>query len=107
MARPQRYTEATLARLAPGTLARIRAALTEGEAAADLVREAVDRELRRREKAFVFKEPGKSKIYAVWQQPRPMRVQMTETFRDNDKTGRRVWGYSVTSGNQTKALRVA
>ena len=51
MARPQRYTESMLARFAAGTLSRIRAVLDAGEAVADVVREAVDRELGRRERA--------------------------------------------------------
>lgn len=43
--------EQTPARFAEGTLARVDAALAEGEKRADFIRTAVDRELRKREKA--------------------------------------------------------
>ena len=49
MARQKRFTEAMLARFPEGRLARIQAVLRDGETSADLVRVAVDAELRRRE----------------------------------------------------------
>lgn len=42
--------ESALVRLPEGTLARIQAALTEGEAQVDLLRAAVEAELKRRER---------------------------------------------------------
>lgn len=51
MARPKRYIEDMLARFAEGTFARIAALLRGDEDRADFVREAVDRELKRRERA--------------------------------------------------------
>lgn len=50
MARPKKFVEEMLARFAAGTFARVAAVLRPGEDRADLVREAVDRELRRRER---------------------------------------------------------
>jgi hypothetical protein len=50
MGRKQINHEQTPARFPEGTLARIDANLDEGEARADLIREAVDRELKRRER---------------------------------------------------------
>lgn len=50
MGRPQINHEQTPARFPKGTLARIDAALAEGEARSDLIREAVERELKRRER---------------------------------------------------------
>lgn len=48
MGRRQINHEQTPARFPEGTLARIDAALAEGEKRSDLIREAVDRELKRR-----------------------------------------------------------
>jgi len=50
MGRKQINHEQTVARLPEGTLARIDATLGEGEKQADFIREAVERELKRREK---------------------------------------------------------
>ncbi|NIJ18486.1 hypothetical protein FHS95_000155 [Sphingomonas naasensis] len=50
MGRKKRWAEDMVARFAEGTFARINGVLTEGEDRTDLVREAVDRELRRRER---------------------------------------------------------
>lgn len=49
--RPQINHEQTPARFPEGTLARIDAALFEDEGRADFIREAVERELKRRERA--------------------------------------------------------
>lgn len=49
--RKQVNFESAIARLPLGTLARIKAALSEGEGQADFLREAVERELKRRERA--------------------------------------------------------
>lgn len=49
--RPQINHEQTPARFPEGTLDRIDAVLAEDEGRADLIREAVERELRRRERA--------------------------------------------------------
>jgi metal-responsive CopG/Arc/MetJ family transcriptional regulator len=51
MARPRINEEQTPARFAAGTLARIDAVLGEKEKRSDLIREAVDAELKKREKA--------------------------------------------------------
>lgn len=48
--RKKRWAEDMQARFAEGTFARINATLTDDEDRTDFVREAVDRELRRREK---------------------------------------------------------
>jgi hypothetical protein len=48
--RKKLYSENTLARFPKGTLERIAAVLREGEDRTDFFREAVDRELRRRER---------------------------------------------------------
>lgn len=50
VARPKKFIEEMVARFLAGTFARISAALRPGEDRADLVREAVDRELARRER---------------------------------------------------------
>jgi predicted DNA-binding protein len=50
MGRPKINEEQTPARLPAGTLARIDAALDDGEKRADLIREAIERELKRRER---------------------------------------------------------
>lgn len=50
--RPREFQEDMRARFAPGTFARIEAVLQEGEDRTAFVREAVERELQRREKAF-------------------------------------------------------
>lgn len=52
MGRKQINHEQTPARFPEGTLARIDAALEEGEKRSDLIREAVERELKRRERAI-------------------------------------------------------
>lgn len=49
--RKKLWTEDMQARFAEGTFARINAVLTDGEDRTDFVRDAVDRELRRREKS--------------------------------------------------------
>jgi hypothetical protein len=49
--RPRINEEQTPARFPGGTLARIDAVLEEGEKRSDFIRDAVDRELRRREKS--------------------------------------------------------
>jgi hypothetical protein len=51
MAPPKLYDEQLLARLTAGTIARIRAVLAAGESIGDVVRAAIERELRRRERA--------------------------------------------------------
>ena len=48
MARPRKYVEEMVARFLAGTFARIQAVLRPGEDRADLVREAVEREIKRR-----------------------------------------------------------
>ena len=50
MARPKKFVEEMVARFLAGTFARITAALRPGEDRADLVRDAVDREIQRRAK---------------------------------------------------------
>lgn len=50
MGRKRINEEAAPARFPAGTLARIGKALQDGESQADLIREAVERELKRREK---------------------------------------------------------
>lgn len=50
MGRPQINHEQTPARFPQGTLARIDASLADGEKRSDLIREAVERELKRRER---------------------------------------------------------
>jgi hypothetical protein len=50
MGRKQINHEQTPARFTAGTLDRIDAALADGEKRADLIREAVERELKRRER---------------------------------------------------------
>jgi hypothetical protein len=50
MSRPQINHEQTQARFPKGTLARIEAVLEDGERQADFLREAVERELKRRER---------------------------------------------------------
>lgn len=50
MARPKKYVEDMAARFLAGTFERIARVLREGEDRADFVREAVDKELRRRER---------------------------------------------------------
>ena len=51
VARPKKYVEDMVARFVAGTFARLQAVLAPGEDRADLVREAVEREVKRREKA--------------------------------------------------------
>lgn len=48
MARPKKFVEEMVARFMAGTFARITAVLRPGEDRADLVREAVEREIKRR-----------------------------------------------------------
>lgn len=50
MARPKKFVEEMVARFMAGTFARISAVLRPDEDRADLVREAVEAELRRRER---------------------------------------------------------
>ena len=50
MARPKKYVEDMVARFLAGTFARIQSALRPGEDRADLVRDAVERELKRRDR---------------------------------------------------------
>jgi hypothetical protein len=50
MGRKQINFEQTVARLPEGSLERMRAVLGEGESQSDFLREAVERELKRREK---------------------------------------------------------
>ncbi|GLR77541.1 hypothetical protein HUE56_29570 (plasmid) [Azospirillum oryzae] len=50
MARPKKYIEDMVARFAEGTFERIKRVLTEGEDRADFVRDAVEKELSRRER---------------------------------------------------------
>jgi hypothetical protein len=50
MGRRKINDEQTPARLPAGTIARMDAALNEGERRSDLIREAVERELKRRER---------------------------------------------------------
>jgi len=51
MGRKRINEEAALGRFPAGTLARIEAALKEGEGQAEFIRQAVERELKRRERA--------------------------------------------------------
>ncbi len=51
VARPRKYVEDMVARFVAGTFARLQAVLHPGEDRADLVRDAVERELKRRERA--------------------------------------------------------
>jgi hypothetical protein len=51
MGRPRRWAEDMVARFPAGTFKRIEATLKEGEDRTDFVREAVARELKRRERA--------------------------------------------------------
>lgn len=51
MPRPKLWDENINLPLAEGTKARIDAMLVEGEARLDLIREAIEREIRRRERA--------------------------------------------------------
>lgn len=48
MARPKKFVEEMVARFMAGTFARITAVLRPGEDRADLVRDAVEKEIRRR-----------------------------------------------------------
>lgn len=50
MGRKKRWAEDMVARFAAGTFARIAAVLGEGEDRTDFIREAAERELRRRER---------------------------------------------------------
>lgn len=50
MGRPKKWAEDMQARFPDGTFARIEAVLEEGEDRTDFVREAVERELKRRER---------------------------------------------------------
>ena len=50
MARPKKYVEDMVARFSTGTFARIAALLMKDEDRAAFVRDAVDREIKRREK---------------------------------------------------------
>lgn len=50
MGRKKMWSEDMVARFTEGTFRRMDAALVEGETRTDLVREAVERELRRRER---------------------------------------------------------
>lgn len=50
MARPKKFVEEMVARFMAGTFSRIIAVLRPGEDRADLVREAVEAEVRRRER---------------------------------------------------------
>jgi hypothetical protein len=50
MARALKYTEKTVARFLPGTLERLDAVKANGEDRADVIREGVERELKRRER---------------------------------------------------------
>ena len=52
MAKPKRFTERVLARFREGTLARIEPLLADDEDRADLIREAVEREIQRRERGL-------------------------------------------------------
>ena len=51
MTRPKKFVEDMVARFAEGTFARIAVVLQGGEDRADFVREAVERHLKRRERA--------------------------------------------------------
>jgi hypothetical protein len=57
MPRPKKFTEEMVSRFLPGMFARIAAVLRPGEDRADLVREAVEREVKRRERAAASTEP--------------------------------------------------
>lgn len=54
----KKFTQEMLARFPPGTFERIEAVLGPSEDRADLVRDAVERELRRREKLAADKPDG-------------------------------------------------
>lgn len=57
MARPKNFLENMLARFPAGTFARIKAVIVAPEDRADFVREAVDRELKRRERTAAKPKP--------------------------------------------------
>ncbi len=57
MARPKKFVEDMVARFAVGTFARITAVLRSGEDRADFVREAVERQLTRRERTPKKEKP--------------------------------------------------
>lgn len=57
MGRKKQWAEDMQARFAEGTFARIATVLAEGEARMDFVREAVERELKRRERKSRSSEP--------------------------------------------------
>jgi hypothetical protein len=50
MAKPKQFIERVLARFREGTIERIKPLLAEREAVADLIRDAVEREIQRRER---------------------------------------------------------
>jgi hypothetical protein len=62
VARPKKYVEDMVARFVAGTFARLQAMLAPNEDRADLVRDAVEREIKRREKAHNSrpKPPGEA-----------------------------------------------
>ena len=73
MARPKKFVEEMVARFLAGTFARISGVLRDGEDRADLVREAVDREVARRER-----ESRKSSINLPASSARLSRSQVAD-----------------------------
>jgi hypothetical protein len=64
VARPKVFSEHMIARLVAGTFERMKAVLAPGENRADLVREAVEREISRRERS-------------AWPSPRDKEIRPT------------------------------
>lgn len=62
MARPKKYVEDMVARFAEGTFERIKSVLTDGEDRADFVRDAVEKELRRRERKAPTRTSGSADV---------------------------------------------
>lgn len=62
MARPKKYVEDMVARFAEGTFERIKSVLAKDEDRADFVRDAVEKELRRRERKGPTRTPGAAAV---------------------------------------------
>jgi hypothetical protein len=54
MARPKVFTESVLVRLPPGSKDEIRALVSEGEDVADLIRQAIEREIAWRKRRLII-----------------------------------------------------
>lgn len=64
MAKPKVLVERVLARFAAGTLQRIRSLAGDGEGVTQFIREAVEREIRRREKLQRASPPSASSAWS-------------------------------------------